>query len=291
MLHKPRATSHGMAESPKQSSPGGVRPWDDASLSAQDRYNSYEAVVQEKCEAILNASNRPGITEAERTELRLDPETQYWYLELKQLRAETPEQFCCRIDGGQSRELLGDNLLGVSEEMVKSYAFDKGTGVSTFTVPAGVTDVEAMKALNEYFRKNFPDYDRDAVYAEDLDWYENLPKKYPQHCQERDYSQARQITITGVVKGTKGENRTTQGSVLTDHSLVFSDPRDQALAAAIHACKYNGADLFKELFVRGSVPGFALDTNREHGACVYRYFDDDGLNGVAASGSPSPESK
>ena len=63
--------------------------------------------------------------------------------------------------------------LQLAHEMVESYTFDKKTGVSTFTVPAGVTDVEAMKALNEYFRKNLPNFERDVVYARDLDWYEN----------------------------------------------------------------------------------------------------------------------
>ena len=175
--------------------------------------------------------------------------------------------------------------------MVESYTFDKKTGVSTFTVPAGVTDVEAMKALNEYFRKNLPGFDRDAVDAIHLEWYENLPKEFPTHCEQRDYSQARQITITGVVKGTQGENRTTQGSVLRDDFLVFSDPRDQAIAAALHACKHDGQDLFKDLWVRGSVPGFALRTSRRFGVSVSWFIDDYAAYSVAASGSPSPELK
>jgi len=181
--------------------------------------------------------------------------------------------------------------LQTAHEMVESYRFDRKTGVSTFTVPAGVTDVEAMKAINGYFRKNLRSFDRDAVYAGHLEWFENLPKEFPTHCEQRDYSQARQITITGVVNGTKGENRTTQGSVLRDNSLVFSDPRDQAIAAALHACKHDGQDLFKDLWVRGSVPGFALVTIQGVGVCVSGYFGDHGNFIVAASGSPSPELK
>ena len=181
--------------------------------------------------------------------------------------------------------------LQIAQEMIDSYVFDKTTGVSTFTVPAGVTDVEAMKAVNEYFRKKSHFwFKRDAVYAGDLEWYKNLPKQYSEHCQERDYSQARQITITGVVKGTKGENRTTQRSVLKDESLIFSDPRDQALAAAIHACKHNGEDLFQDISVRGSVPGFVLRTWRFFRVSVSRYGGSGNFN-VAASGSPSPELK
>jgi len=179
--------------------------------------------------------------------------------------------------------------LQIAQEMVESYAFDKKTGVSTFTVPAGVTDVEAMKALNEYFSKNLRNFNRDAVYAGDLDWYEKLPEEHPKYCQARDYSQARQITITGVVKDTKGEGRTTEEGVLKNQSLVFSDPRDQALAAAIHACKSKGEDLFEDLFVRGSVPGFALFTFQPGGVRVDGFDGGHDDNDVAASGSPSPE--
>ena len=179
--------------------------------------------------------------------------------------------------------------LQTAHEMVESYRFDRKTGVSTFTVPAGVTDVEAMKAINGYFRKNLPSFERNAVYAGDLEWFENLPKEFPTHCEQRDYSQARQITITGVVKGTEEKNRTTQGNVLRGDSLVFSDPRDQAIAAALHACKHDGQDLFEGLWVRGSVPGFALFTHQPDGVIVDR--SGDGNSFVAASGSPSPELK
>ena len=181
--------------------------------------------------------------------------------------------------------------LQITHKMMESYSFDIKAGTSTFTIPANVTDVEAMKALNKYFRKYHPNFKRDAVYARDLDWYENLPTEYPTYCQKRDYSQARQITVTGVVKGEKGENRTTEEGVLKDESPIFSDPRDQALAAAIHACKYKGEDLFKDLWVSGSVPGFALCTGRDDGVFVslcHVNYDD---NEVAAFASTSPESK
>ena len=183
-----------------------------------------------------------------------------------------------------------------AKEMVESYAFDKNTGVSTFTVPAGVTDVEAMKALNDYFRVNHSGFNRDAVNATTLEWFEKLPKEYPTYCQERDYSQARQITITGIVRDTGWrQGRIRQEGILNNESLVFSDPRDQALAAAIHACKYNGEDLFREKgsvsCVRSSVPGFALFTQADVGVNVSRYDRDDDWYFTGASGSPSPEVK
>jgi hypothetical protein len=181
--------------------------------------------------------------------------------------------------------------LQIAREMVGSYAFDEKTGVSIFTVPAGVTDVEAMKALNGYFRITLPNFKRDAVYAGHLGWFENLPRLFPAHCEQRDYSQARQITITGVVNDTMAKKRTNQRQVLIADSLVFSDPRDQAIAAALHACKHDGQDLFKDLFVRGSVPGFALGHNQNFGVRVDRRLGNYALRDLAASGSPSPNSK
>ena len=41
-----------------------------------------------------------------------DPEANHWVNELRQLKGESPERFCWRIDGGAQRELLGKNYLG-----------------------------------------------------------------------------------------------------------------------------------------------------------------------------------
>ncbi len=85
---------------------------------------------------------------------------------------------------------------------------------------------------------------------------------------------------------------------LKEQSLNFADPRDQAIAAALHACTHNGEDLFQELSVRGSVPGFVLLTVPRDdefgipgtpvtvGKCL-----DTSRKFVAASGSPSTKSK
>jgi hypothetical protein len=178
--------------------------------------------------------------------------------------------------------------LQIAQAMIESYTFDTTTRVSTFTIPAGVTDVEAMKALNEYYRRTFSALNSDIVCEWDLECYENLPKEYPSVCQERDYSQARQITVIGLVNGTKKQNRTSKEEILKNASLAFADPRDQVLAAAIHACKNNGEDLFKGLHVCGSVPGFAIFYTRSHGIRISRsyvacYEKDES---VAASGSP-----
>jgi hypothetical protein len=82
-----------------------------------------------------------------------------------------------------------------------------------------------------------------------------------------------------------------QAKVLQQKGLKFPHPIEQALAAAAFACKNNGGDLFNNLVVRGSVPGFALCSDPDLGVFVSRYVDVNADDDVAASGSPSPELK
>jgi len=148
-----------------------------------------------------------------------------------------------------------------------------------------------MRALNKYFRRTLPQFNRDAVYEKHLLSYEHLPNDSPNYCKQRDYSHASTVKLTAVDEGTEGKNRTTQEAILQQKGLVFSDPRDMAIAAALHACKHNGADLFQRCtYVRGFVPGVALELDLFLGVFVCQWYGDD-YSSAAASGSPSPESK
>ncbi len=197
---------------------------------------------------------------------------------------------------GAVRALEGEELRGLSpkkthlqtaEEIVRSYSFCQIKGISKFIIPADVTDIDAMKMLNEYFRRNQPTFNRDAVYERQLDWLERVHNQFQGYCQERSSSSDRQFAIVAVVAGTEGEDRTVQESVLKRAGLVFSDPRDQVLAAVIHACKHQGADLFQALWVRGSVRGYAPGTDARNGVTFIIDHDERGRLLVAASGSPS----
>lgn len=216
-------------------------------------------------------------------ELPLDEMTRRLDVALKVLRGEEPPV------AAVSMEVEG-LAFSVAEEMLESYEFDKHTGVSTFTTPAGLTDVEVIKVLNEYFRKSFPRFNREGVFAGDLDWYRDLPTNFAAFSKVRDYTDARVVVMRGVLEETIELDRSEEGEVLKQKGLVFSDPRDQAIAAALHACKYNGEDLFQGLWVRGSVPGYALCTVRRVGVRVYEYRDGNDFLDAAASGSLSEES-
>ncbi|MEY4669369.1 MAG: hypothetical protein RL518_2068, partial [Pseudomonadota bacterium] len=203
------------------------------------------------------------------------PETQLWLKEGAWVKEVAAEEFCQRM---QAR-----TPLGIAEAMVASYKFDKSTGLSTFTIPAGVSDIEAMEGVNEYFRKHLRQFERDAIVAKDFKWYEdNLPV--------RDMTQPREVAIIAVVQGTAGMYRASQEKILAKQGLRFADERDQALAAALHACVNGGEDLFKKYGVRGSVPGLALGSNQSGAVFVFRSHDVyDDYRVIAASGSPSPE--
>lgn len=180
-----------------------------------------------------------------------------------------------------------EKALAIAQQMVDSYRFDKETGVSTFTVPVGVSDVEAMKAGNLLFRQLFPNANHAPVCEYD-EWYKSLPTNFPQYCELRDYSLApREVTIQGIVQGTIGANRTSQEQTLQESSLVFSDPRDQAIAKILHACTHAGQDLFRGYAVRGSVPGVALVSDGDLGTVVHGYDDGMDQGSEAASGSPA----
>jgi hypothetical protein len=177
--------------------------------------------------------------------------------------------------------------LEIGEQMVNSFFFDKQGGVSTFIIPAGVNDIQAMKAVAEYLDRNKLRKDSEVFPWDTLEKFGRLPQKYPQHCQERDCSVSREITVTGVVKGTKERDRATQESVLNAQSLGFSDPRDQALAVALFACKYNGSLLYSGTRLRGSIPEITLVVSKALGVLVDdKTFDDEGDCFISATGSP-----
>jgi hypothetical protein len=141
-----------------------------------------------------------------------------------------------------------------------------------------------MHALNSKFRALFPDKQRAAIFEEHIERILSCGDGY-----STTRSGRREIKVIGVVDGTERKNREDQGKVLLEKGLVFSDPIDQALAAAAFACKQEGEDLFEDKYVRGSVPGFALSTDLYRGVVVITYNGDRGYGDVAASGSPSPE--
>ena len=156
-------------------------------------------------------------------------------------------------------------------------------GFAQLTIPAGLSDIEAMKALNAYFREKLPQFGRAAIWEGDLDWYAKQAG-----VKGRDVNAERKINIQMVVPDTAGLSRYSQGKELKEKGMTFAAPEEVASVAAAYACKNNGEDIFKDLWVRTTVPGVALGTHQSGGVDVHWYPDDLGHVNVAASGAPLP---
>jgi hypothetical protein len=181
------------------------------------------------------------------------------------------ESFAVAVDSGLKARVL--SLFGV-----------KPMETVSLTIPADISDRDAMHALNSKFRELFPEENRAAIWERHI---EQILTYGGAASTKR--SARREIKVIGVVDGTVRKNRESQEAVLTQKGLVFSHPIDQALAAAAFACKQEGKYLFGNKNVRGSVPGVALRTFQDDGVYVLWDNEDQRNPYVAASGSPSPE--
>lgn len=197
------------------------------------------------------------------------------------------------VAASEAPAILRKTPFRLAEQILWSYSFSTETGVSTFTLPVGVTDGLAMKVLNHYFRATLPRFGRDAVDPKLIAWCEALPQQILKQVVPRDPSQERVVSIRAVVKESFGSGRSEQEQILNEIGLIFADPRDQVLAAALHACAHQGADLFCSAFVRGSVAGYALRCEPRMGVALERCSDGDStivdistVRHIAASGAP-----
>jgi hypothetical protein len=203
------------------------------------------------------------------------------------------ESFTAFRDGIPAAVLLSINAKRILESF--SVVVDKGPkarALSVFgvkpmeticlTIPADISDQDAIHALNNEFRELFPDKQRPAVYEPYIETITHGTTRR---------SDSREIRLVAVVDGTAGESRQVQGEVLKQKGLIFSHPIDQALAAAAYACKRKGEDLFRGKVARCSVPKLTLGTDFTVGVRIVWYGEELGAPGLAASGSFSHEIK
>lgn len=247
--------------------PSGYEPWTDPSLAPSERIAAYKNLVLGKIEAILAAVDALHGDSAKQLEIRDAPDTQHWMAEATWLRGVSTEAFCGRMNPP----------LVVAEELMDSYVFEEKIGISTFTIPAGVTDTKAMECMNEYAKLRLWPVGRTAIAPVLMDLCKDLEPRSSAH--------SRTVTIIARVPGTGDKDRGAQGEVLAQNGLWFADNRDQALAAALYACKHDGEDLFKEDYARGSVPHCAVDWGAD-GVGIAQIADDEADGMIYASGSP-----
>ena len=156
-------------------------------------------------------------------------------------------------------------------------------GSVELTIPAALSDIDAMNALNAYFKEKLPNMKRAAIWQGDLDWYKNQST-----VSGRDVTKERTININPFVEGTRGKDRTNQGTVLKKEGMTFAAPEEVALVVAAYACKNDGKDLLNDLYTRTAASGVALTTYQYYGVRVCRSDGGYDLSDVGASGVALP---
>jgi len=152
-------------------------------------------------------------------------------------------------------------------------------GFVKLTIPAGLSDIDAMKALNVYFREKLANMGRAAIWEGDLDWYAKQST-----VSGRDTTQERNININPFVEGITSKTRANQESTLKEAGMTFAAPEEVALVLAAYACKNDGKDLLNDNWTRTAASGVALTANQYGGVNVFGPRDAYAYSLVGASG-------
>ena len=166
----------------------------------------------------------------------------------------------------------------LAEKILSSLEIGKD-GFAKLVIPATVSDIDAMKALNVYFREKLPEMYRAAIWEGDFDWYAKLAS-----VSSRDISKERHIEINVLVDGTLGKACSNQIETLKSQDLTLGAPEEVALVVAAYACKNQGKDLLNDNWTRTVVSGVALATIQNCGVLVSGRYDVNDLANVGASG-------
>jgi hypothetical protein len=182
------------------------------------------------------------------------------------------------------RESLSrEELLCIHGERILATYHSDASGLHRLTVPGGVSDLEALQALNACYVNVFPASTRGIISDRYLTWFADQKDVCA-----RKVSESREIAIHLDVPDTCSVDRTTQQAVLLSKNLVFADPIEQMLIAAAHACTRDLGLPFPYLYLRGSDPGVALRRDRIEGFILVAVPDALGKGvSIAASGRPA----
>jgi len=146
----------------------------------------------------------------------------------------------------------------IALEVVKSLGVNDG--MTRLTIPAGIGDLLAMRALNISLRGRSTKDGRDAISEEDIAFYGTLSD-----VRGRNINEPRHIWIQPIVPGTERASRREQEQVLKSLNMVFADPLSVALVAGAHAYAHNRADVLRKLWVRTEETHMAIATDKEVG--------------------------
>lgn len=121
------------------------------------------------------------------------------------------------------------------------------------TIPAGVSDIEALEALNLFYSQRSKG-GRSAVSQLMFKWL-----SYDGGISARDVMKPRVFSLALHVHGTEGKTREEQSPILAEKGLQFAQPIEQALGGAIALCL--GEKIPPRYVYRGTDSQWALDSS------------------------------
>ena len=107
-----------------QNMPSGFRPWDDTTLSPEQRFDAYKAHVRQQVESMIAAASK--LSPIESQEFERSPATQTLLAHAEELATMTAEEYAQRLASPREiRDVLGSRLLG-PEEWKAAFGVDVG---------------------------------------------------------------------------------------------------------------------------------------------------------------------
>jgi hypothetical protein len=171
--------------------------------------------------------------------------------------------------------------LSLAEEIISTERVQRD-GLREIFLPAGTGEIEAMQALNVYFRAFVPDLHRGAIPEYDLNKYSQYNSALIQ-----DSDRGIHIKIYPIVEESIAKKRNLQAQILRELNLRLAKPAQVALILAVFACKNKGESLIGNYQVRTTAPDSVISANKYSGIChLHRRDNFININiGVAASAS------
>lgn len=176
--------------------------------------------------------------------------------------------------------------LMVAERIISS--LDVGSnGFTKLIIPAEVSDVEAMQALNMYAFMKLKDLDVGPIFISanigaiqdsDLAWY-----KHHESIFREDVSRERLIEVVVIAERTLHKSRYEQEKALSAQRLTFAKPRDVALVVGAYKCANHGGNLVGLTKIRTAALQTMLNNNYPTGVFRERDFGFDNFS-IAAAG-------
>lgn len=163
----------------------------------------------------------------------------------------------------------------VAAQIVES--LEVGSGVHRLTIPAGISGAQAIRALNEHFRANLPQYGRDIIYQEEVN-----PFRY---FDRTDLSEPWTVLIHSMVPGTTDLSRVDQARILRGRGMAFANPLEVVLVSGAYACAHGGKSLTEGVSVRCDSERLVVKPHPLYGLMTCSYPDDMPFASVGAAGS------